>query len=154
VDETSPLEVEVSVDPLLLGTVLENMLPEHERGAKGTFYTPVNEVGFICRKALAAWLGVEDRVEKDRLVDGLREYIEGLKRRRDEREIREFREKLLSVKICDPAVGSGGFLVVMMQMILSIIQEVEETVGWRADPAIYKARRGFSYINPLFGHYE
>jgi hypothetical protein len=140
VDETSPLEVEVSVDPLLLGTVLENMLPEHERGAKGTFYTPVNEVGFICRKALAAWLGVEDRVEKDRLVDGLQEYIEGLKRRRDEREIREFREKLLSVKVCDPAVGSGGFLVVMMQTILAIIQEVEEAVGWRADPAIYKAR--------------
>jgi hypothetical protein len=140
VDETSPLEVEVSVDPLLLGTVLENMLPEHERGAKGTFYTPVNEIGFICRKALAAWLGVEDRVEKDRLVDGLQEYVEGLKRRRDEREIREFREKLLSVKVCDPAVGSGGFLVVMMQTILYLIQEVEEAVGWRADPAIYKAR--------------
>jgi type I restriction-modification system DNA methylase subunit len=140
VDETSPLEVEVSVDPLLLGTVLENMLPEHERGEKGTFYTPVNEIGFICRKALAAWLGVEDRVEKDKLVDGLQEYIEGLKRRRDEREIREFREKLLSVKVCDPAVGSGGFLVVMMQTILSLIQEVEEAVGWRADPAIYKAR--------------
>jgi hypothetical protein len=140
VDETSPLEVEVSVDPLLLGTVLENMLPEHERGAKGTFYTPVNEIGFICRKALAAWLGVEDRVEKDKLVDGLQEYIERLKRRRDEREIREFREKLLSVKVCDPAVGSGGFLVVMMQTILSLIQEVEEAVGWRADPAIYKAR--------------
>jgi hypothetical protein len=140
VDETSPLEVEVSIDPLLLGTVLENMLPEHERGEKGTFYTPVNEIGFICRKALAAWLGVEDRVEKDRLIDGLQEYIEGLKRRRDEREIREFREKLLSVKVCDPAVGSGGFLVVMMQTILTIIQEVEEVIGWRTDTAIYKTR--------------
>jgi hypothetical protein len=28
----------------------------------------------------------------------------------------------------------------MMQTILSLIQEVEEAVGWRADPAIYKAR--------------
>jgi hypothetical protein len=140
VDEMSPLEVEVSIDPLLLGTVLENMLPEHERGAKGTFYTPVNEIGFICRKALAAWLGLEDRVEGTRLVDGLQAYINGLKERRDEREIREFRDKLLSVKVCDPAVGSGGFLVVMMQTILSIIQEVEEAVGWKADPAIYKAR--------------
>ena len=144
VDETSPLEVEVSIDPLLLGTVLENMLPEYERGKKGTFYTPVNEIGFMCRKALAAWLGVEDRVEQGangmRLVDALQEYIEGLKERKDEREIREFRERLLSLKVCDPAVGSGGFLVVMMQTILSIIQEVEEAVGWRTDPAIYKAR--------------
>ena len=140
VNETSPLEVEVSIDPLLLGTVLENMLPEHERGEKGTFYTPVNEIGFICRKALAAWLGLEDRVEGGRLVDGLQEYVNGLKERRDEREVREFRERLLSLKVCDPAVGSGGFLVVMMQTILSLIQEVEEAVGWRPDPAIYKAR--------------
>ncbi len=140
VDETSPLEVEVGIDPLLLGTVLENMLPEHERGEKGTFYTPVNEIGFICRKALAAWLGLEDRVEGDRLLDGLQEYINRLKERGDEREVREFREKLLSVKVCDPAVGSGGFLVVMMQTILSLIQEVEEAVGWRPDPAIYKSR--------------
>jgi len=130
----------VSIDPLLLGTVLENMLPEHERGEKGTFYTPVNEIGFICRKALAAWLGLEDRVEGGRLVDGLQEYVNGLKERRDEREVREFRERLLSLKVCDPAVGSGGFLVVMMQTILSLIQEVEEAVGWRPDPAIYKAR--------------
>lgn len=140
VDETSPLEVEVSIDPLLLGTVLENMLPEHERGEKGTFYTPVNEIGFICRKALAALLGLEDRVEGDKLVDGLQKYIKGVKERRDEREIREFRERLLSLKVCDPAVGSGGFLVVMMQTILSLIQEVEEAVGWRTDPALHKAR--------------
>ncbi|BAJ50607.1 type II restriction enzyme, methylase subunit [Candidatus Caldarchaeum subterraneum] len=142
VDETSSLEVEVSVDPLLLGTVLENMLPEHERGEKGTFYTPVSEISFICRKAVQAWLGLEDRVDPSsgRLVDGLEEYVRGLKERRNDAEIREFREKLLSVKVCDPAVGSGGFLVVMMQTILSLVQEVEEALGWRADPAIYKSR--------------
>ncbi len=142
VDETSQMEVEVSVDPLLLGTVLENMLPELERGEKGTFYTPVSEISFICRKAIQAWLGLEDRVDASgkKLVDGLDEYIKGLKERRSEAEIREFREKLLNVKVCDPAVGSGGFLVVMMQTIISLIQEVEEAVGWRADPAMYKSR--------------
>ncbi|MEM2939480.1 MAG: DNA methyltransferase, partial [Candidatus Bathyarchaeia archaeon] len=145
VDEASPLEVEVSIDPLLLGYVLENMLPEHERGRKGTFYTPVNEIGFMCRRALAAWLGLEDSVVKEpsgemRLVDGLESYIDGLKQRRNEREIREFRERLLSLKILDPAVGSGGFLVVMMQTILQLIQEVEEAVGWRTDLEQYKRR--------------
>ncbi|MEM2173187.1 MAG: DNA methyltransferase [Thermoproteota archaeon] len=145
VDETSPLEVEVSVDPLLLGYVLENMLPEHERGAKGTFYTPVNEIGFMCRRAIAAWLGLEDGVETGadgvmRFVDGLEKYVTDLKRRRDEREIREFRERLLSLKVLDPAVGSGGFLVVMMQTIIQLIQEVEEAVGWRTDVEQYKRR--------------
>ncbi|MEM2233660.1 MAG: DNA methyltransferase [Nitrososphaerota archaeon] len=144
VDETSPLEVEVSIDPLLLGTVLENMLPEHERGKKGTFYTPVNEIGFMCRRAIAAWLGIEEGVEERngelRFVDGLERYVTELKRRKDEREIREFREKLLSLKVLDPAVGSGGFLVVMMQTILQLIQEVEEAVGWRTDLEQYKRR--------------
>ena len=35
VDELSPLDVEVSIDPALIGTVFENMLPENERGGKG-----------------------------------------------------------------------------------------------------------------------
>ncbi|MCS6784964.1 MAG: BREX-1 system adenine-specific DNA-methyltransferase PglX, partial [Candidatus Caldarchaeum sp.] len=145
VDETSPLEVEVSVDPLLLGTVFENLLEERERGKKGTFYTPVNEIGFMCRRALAAWLGLEDSVEtlsngEMRFRDGLDEFVAGLKQRKNEREIREFRERLLSLKVCDPAVGSGGFLVVMMQTILRLIQEVEEAVGWRSDLEQYKRR--------------
>jgi hypothetical protein len=75
VDEASPMEVEVSVDPLLLGTVLENMLPEHERGNKGTFYTPPNEIGFMCRRA-STWLGIEERVEV--LPDGSMRFIDGL----------------------------------------------------------------------------
>jgi len=56
VDETSPLEVEVSIDPALIGTVFENMLPEYERGSKGTFYTPRGESSFICRRALVNFL--------------------------------------------------------------------------------------------------
>jgi len=145
VDEASPMEVEVSVDPLLLGTVLENMLPEHERGNKGTFYTPPNEIGFMCRRALATWLGIEERVEvlpdgSMRFIDGLSEFMEKLKSRRSEKEVREFRDKLSSLKILDPAVGSGGFLIVMMQTILQLVKEAEESVGWRSDVEGYKRR--------------
>jgi hypothetical protein len=34
VDESSPMEVDVSIDPALIGTVFENMLPEYERRAR------------------------------------------------------------------------------------------------------------------------
>ncbi len=50
VDELSPSDVEVSVDPAMIGTIFENMLPENERGSKGTFYTPPEEISFICRR--------------------------------------------------------------------------------------------------------
>ncbi|MEM4300432.1 MAG: DNA methyltransferase, partial [Candidatus Caldarchaeum sp.] len=145
IDEGSPLEAGVSVGPSFLGHVFEDTLSERERRLKGTFYTPVNEIRFMCRRAIAAWLGLEDRVESKHgggmdFVDRLEEYVAGLKRRRDEKEVREFREKLLSVKVLDPAVGSGDFLVVMMQTIIQLIQEVEEAVGWRTDVEQYKRR--------------
>jgi len=142
VDETSPLEVEVSIDPALIGTVFENMLPEYERGSKGTFYTPRGESSFICRRALANFLGLEDEISPDgkTFIDGLSNYIEQLAKVKSEKEVREFREKLLSLRILDPAVGSGGFLLVMMQEIIRLIQETEATVGWKSDVELYKKR--------------
>lgn len=142
VDETSPLEVEVSIDPALIGTVFENMLPEYERGTKGTFYTPRGESSFICRRALTNYLGLEDTISPDgkSFYDGLSKYLEGLAKSKSEKEVREFREKLLSLRILDPAVGSGGFLLVMMQEIIGLIQEAEAVVGWKSDVELYKKR--------------
>lgn len=140
VDETSPLEVEVSIDPALIGTVFENMLPAYERGSKGTFYTPRAETSFICRRALTNFLGINDEISPDGKTfhDGLSKYIEVLKKAKSEKDVRRLREKLLSIKILDPAVGSGGFLLAMMQEIISLIQEAEATVGWKSDVEQYK----------------
>jgi type I restriction-modification system DNA methylase subunit len=142
VDETAPLEVEVSIDPALIGTVFENMLPEYERGSKGTFYTPRSESSFICRRALSNYLGFRDEISADgkKFIDGLNVYLDGLRKRKSEKEVREFKEKLLSLKVLDPAVGSGGFLLVMMQEIIGLLQEADSIVGWRTDVQEYKKR--------------
>ena len=80
VDEVSPLELEVSIDPALIGTVFENMLPEHERGSKGTFYTHASETSFICRRALSNFLGYLDQISENNnhFKDGLTIYLEKL----------------------------------------------------------------------------
>jgi len=142
VDELAPLEVDVSIDPALIGTVFENMLPEYERGSKGTFYTPRSEASFICRRALANYLGYRDEVSPDgkKFRDGLALYLDQLRESKSEKEVREFREKLLSLRVVDPAVGSGGFLLVMMQEIVRLIQEAEVIVGWTSDPEEHKKR--------------
>ena len=142
VDETAPLELEVSIDPALIGTVFENMLPENERGGKGTFYTPPNESSFICRRALSRYLGCNDIIDEggETFADGLEALIKKFREDRSEKEVREFRERLLSIRILDPAVGSGGFLLVMMQEIIGLIQEAESTVGWKSDVEAYKKR--------------
>ncbi|MFQ1020508.1 Eco57I restriction-modification methylase domain-containing protein [Tardisphaera saccharovorans] len=142
VDESSPLDVEVGIDPALIGTVFENMLPEEDRGNKGTFYTPPSEMSFICRRALANYLGFPDRIEKrgERFifVDGIKDYLEGLRQRKSEKEVRDLREKVLSIKVLDPAVGSGGFLLMMMNEMVDLLEQADETVGWRTDPEDYK----------------
>jgi hypothetical protein len=142
VDETLPLEVQVSIDPALIGTVFENMLPEYERGSKGTFYTPRVESSFICRRALSNYLGFQDEISQDGKTfrDGLIKYLEVLGKSKSEKEVREFREKLLSLRVLDPAVGSGGFLLVMMQEIIGLIQEAEAVVGWKSDVESYKKK--------------
>ena len=140
VDETSPLEVEVSIDPALIGTVFENLLLEKERGEKGTFYTPKEEISFICRRALVRYLGLRDSYSTDgkMLMDGIQLYLDNLKKTKKIEDIRNLKEKLLKVRVVDPAVGSGGFLVIMMQEIVSIIAEVDSIAGWSSDLYEYK----------------
>jgi len=149
VDES--LEKEVSLDPLLLGTVLENMLPEQERGKKGTFYTPVKEIEFMCRRALANYLGLNDKVQiknnnngyKFEFKDGLDAYIEELREKSNgerEKAVRELRNKILELKVLDPAVGSGGFLVVMMKVMIDTIHKAEELIGVHSDPIELKKK--------------
>lgn len=140
VDETAPLEVEVSIDPALSGTVFENLLLEKERGEKGTFYTPKDEISFICRRALVRYLGLQDRYTPDNksMQDGIELYLEDLRKSRKIDEIRNLKERLLKVRVVDPAVGSGGFLVVMMQEIVSIVTEADSIAGWKSDPYEYK----------------
>ncbi len=145
VDESSPLDVEVSIDPVLIGTVFENMLPEHERGAKGTFYTHRNEISFICRRALSNWLDSPDQIVvksdgKEEFKDGLNLLVERVTTDKREIEVRELREKLLSARVLDPAVGSGGFLLVMMQEMVALIHEIEAVVGWKSDPKELKIK--------------
>ncbi len=151
VDELSPREVEVSLDPAMIGTIFENMLPENERGSKGTFYTPPEEISFICRRALASYLHIQEPVKKiegkDVLRDGISTLIEKLHNEKSEKEVRELRDKILSITVLDPAVGSEGFLLGMMQEMVDLLRQADETVGWYQDVDIYKS----TILQNLFG---
>lgn len=144
VDELSPKEVEVSLDPAMIGTIFENMLPENERGLKGTFYTPPEEVSFICRRALASYLKLPETIKetdgKKFLQDGITSLLETLVQRKSEKEVRELRGKILSITVLDPAVGSGGFLLGMMQEMINLLRQADESVGWNSDIDQFKEK--------------
>ncbi|GAI07017.1 unnamed protein product, partial [marine sediment metagenome] len=68
VSEATPLDVEVAVNPEMLGKVYENLVLEEERGQAGIFYTPRVELDFMCRRALIEYLDEESIVDRPDLI--------------------------------------------------------------------------------------
>ena len=118
--ESTPDDQSVDPDPELLGRVFENLYQGDERKNTGTYYTPREIVHFMCRQALDGYLRDQTGVTQGRL-DWLRKQVN----EKDEvshplpAEVEErLDEALDAVRICDPAVGSGAFLLGMMQEII------------------------------------
>jgi len=128
IDENSPDDQEVSIDPEMLGKVFENTLAEEERGKKGTFYTPREIVHFMVKEAL--WQFLKNETELDH--EALHEYVFN-----DEYNLKDFSKpdlrlidkKLEVVKILDPAVGSAAFPVEMMQVLVNLRRRLDVRVG-------------------------
>jgi hypothetical protein len=139
VKEDEPLEKEVAIDPEMLGKVFENLLEVKDRKSKGTYYTPREIVHYMCQESLINYLATElvnkvDKKDIETFIKHGESFIE-----HDSRVVNEGREteryafklptdmrknakliddKLASIRVCDPAVGSGAFLVGMMNEII------------------------------------
>ena len=134
VKEDEPLEKEVAVDPEMLGKVFENLLEVKDRKSKGTYYTPREIVHYMCQESLVNYLNTKlgnlvgrDNFEKlikygDFVFQNNEEVLENTSKPNLPRAIREnarlIDEKLSLIRICDPAVGSGAFVVGMMNEIV------------------------------------
>jgi len=130
ISESTPLDKEVAVDPELLGSLFESMLPEAERGDKGTFYTHQEEMLFMAREALRAYLSrFPNLLTQDQafyLVYGS-ELAE--KQKIEPKVAREVKDILRQIKILDPAVGSGGFLMAALQTFLEVRARLNGIIG-------------------------
>lgn len=113
IDENSPDDHEVGIDPEMLGHIFENLLEENRE--KGAFYTPKEIVQYMCQESLIQYLYN---------AFGKRQDIDGFIRQHSvspflaERDIASKVNQLLDdIKVCDPAIGSGAFPIGMMQEI-------------------------------------
>ena len=120
--ESTPDDQSVDPDPELLGRVFENLYQGDERHDTGTYYTPREIVHFMCREALDGYLRDETGVEQE-MLDALRQEAVGS---RDEyRPLPDIPTDALvdvleTVRVCDPAVGSGAFLLGMIQEMVTL----------------------------------
>lgn len=122
--ESTPDDQSVDPDPELLGRVFENLCEGDARRQSGTFYTPREIVHFMCRQALHGWLS--DQIDEDPdLIELVRlEAVEpqdvGEGELISPDKARRLEGALDAVRICDPAVGSGAFLLGAMQEIVQL----------------------------------
>ena len=119
VREDTPLDVEVAVDPEMLGKVYESLIAEEERQKAGIFYTPRVEIDLMCRLSLIEYLFEETKIPKDDLITLVFEPQE-IENYDNLENLRKIKFALDNVKIVDPCVGSASFLVGMMNVLVEI----------------------------------
>ena len=113
VTESTPLDIEVAVDPEMLGKVFEELVTG--RHDTGSYYTPRSVVSFMCRESLKICL----QNKTDETPETLQVFIDDS----DATEIRnpeQVLQVLQTLRICDPACGSGAYLLGMMSELLRL----------------------------------
>jgi hypothetical protein len=101
--EHESTHAEAAVDPEMLGLAFESLMASHERRSSGSFYTPRVLVERVFEAALGA------SFESAGLADSFAALRAGAALPADVRG--RVRERLSSLRILDPACGSGAFLV-------------------------------------------
>lgn len=113
----TPLEQDVAVDPEMLGKVFENLLEERDRGQSGSFYTPRPIVAYMCQEALAGYLEESASIPRE-TTRMLFDPDANATLTADEAE--GVNTALDTLTVLDPAVGSGSFLIGMLNELLHL----------------------------------
>lgn len=131
VDENDPNDAEVGIDPEMLGVIFENLLEDNKD--KGAFYTPKEIVRYMCQESLIAYLNTNTDIPQEQL----RQFVISPEDKAEDFSV-DSKAKLLSalqtVKICDPAIGSGAFPMGLLNELL----HCREALGESADHAQIK----------------
>lgn len=125
IDENDPNDAEVGVDPEMLGKIFENLLEDNKD--KGAFYTPKEIVRYMCQESLTAYLqtGIEDVEVKEHIANFVKTNdVEKLGGASSELAM-SIDRKLIDVKICDPAIGSGAFPMGLLRELYACRKSIE-----------------------------
>lgn len=153
ITESTPFDVEVAVDPEMIGKVYESLVnitsegisDDDRRGTAGIFYTPRVEIDLMCRLALVDWLTNHlGNQHKTLLYQAVFAYEPQEKEEADkaltEKKLWNDLNRLLrEVTVCDPACGSGSFLVGMLLVLDDLQERASRVLGTKENP--YERRR-------------
>lgn len=132
VEENTPSDIDVALDPELLGKVFENLLgtynPETKETARkesGSFYTPREIVNYMVDESLIAHLKSK---LPDLSDDDIRQFFsetegscpESITDKKD-----KISEYIKAIKVLDPACGSGAFPMGILNRMVQLLQKLD-----------------------------
>ncbi len=105
IDENDPTDAEVGIDPEMLGQIFENLLEDNKD--KGAYYTPKEIVRYMCKESLTSYLQNDfPREYREHIRQFVTSYnVDCLPKGI----VDDIDKKLINIRICDPAIGSGAF---------------------------------------------
>ncbi|MDR2266354.1 MAG: hypothetical protein LBE09_02040, partial [Christensenellaceae bacterium] len=132
VDENTSYDVELSIDPEMLGRIFENLLAEinpetgeSTRKSTGSFYTPREIVDYMVDSTLLEYLKNKTDIPEYKLENLITynrdENLPGLTFEEKESIINSF----FTLTVLDPACGSGAFPIGILQKIVYVLQELD-----------------------------
>jgi len=131
IDENTPYDQEVALDPELLGLVFENLLasynPETQSTARkesGSFYTPRPIVDYMVEESLAHYISNDTGLS----VEKLREVFSSSDTQPFDQESdrSSIIDSISNLKIIDPACGSGAFPMGALQKMVHALNKLDK----------------------------
>jgi hypothetical protein len=130
------VDIELSIEPEMLGRIFENLLAEINpetgdtaRKSTGSYYTPRPIVDFMVNESLKQYMLTKTEFEEDKISSLLAYEEEQVELNDDEQDV--IIDALDNIKIIDPACGSGAFPMGILQKMLLILQKIDpESKKW------------------------
>lgn len=148
VEENTPLDIEVALDPELLGKTFENLLASYNpetrdtaRKSTGSYYTPRRIVKYMVISSLKEYLttyltnngNITNTAELDAKLDALFK-LEVSDNPFDIKDSDSIIKAINNIKIIDPAVGSGAFPMELLHNCVELLQKLDpENKKWKEE---------------------
>ncbi|MFH2070980.1 MAG: N-6 DNA methylase [Elusimicrobiota bacterium] len=132
IDESTPVDVEIALDPELLGRVFENLLASYNpetattaRKATGSYYTPREIVDYMVTQSLKEYFKTKlPNIENiDDKLNNLLSY-DSEENPFNDSETNTLMNSVNNLKIIDPAVGSGAFPMGILQKLVLVLSKL------------------------------
>jgi len=129
IEENTSIDIDLSIDPEILGRIFENLLaeinPETGETARkntGSYYTPRPIVDYMVDESIKQYLLTNTEVDETKIIE-LLSYT-------DETDLLPSEKKTVldaldQIKIIDPACGSGAFPMGILQKMTLILQKID-----------------------------